>query len=240
MIPLCSFPEKKVCKNTFQAFTGKLDKPIESKFKGGNGSLEGWMLLTSLNHEQSARYGYAISLQIINEREVPGNAWEFTEKKKQQGFIERNTNEVHDWNLWDKMMAQFIVCMFLQQNTITSRKSIFTLICHCSFSHCCPHVSQVGHIGTNRIPLRSAALLSAGCSGTMTSILLDISVKITIFLKDTSHRNGFRLILLSRSNRVSLIFGYAGMKVARLEMCRRIAIFTSAIFKTDFLHFGSL
>lgn len=35
------FHERKVCKNTFQAFTGKLDKPIESKFKGGNGSLGG-------------------------------------------------------------------------------------------------------------------------------------------------------------------------------------------------------
>lgn len=32
------FPEKKVCENTFQAFTGKLDKPIESKFRGENGS----------------------------------------------------------------------------------------------------------------------------------------------------------------------------------------------------------
>ena len=63
------FPEKKVYKNTFQAFTGKLDKPIESKFRGGNGSLEGWMVLTSLNHELSARYGYAVSLQIINGRE---------------------------------------------------------------------------------------------------------------------------------------------------------------------------
>lgn len=54
----------------------------------------------------------------------------------------------------------------------------------------------------------------------MTSILLDISVKIKIFLKkDISHRRGFRLISLSRSNRVSLMCGYAGMKVAGVEMC---------------------
>lgn len=71
----------------------------------------------------------------------------------------------------------------------------------------------------------SQVLLSALCSGTMTSILLDISVEIRIFLKkDISRRNGFRLISLSRSNRVSLMFGYAGMKVAGLEMCWRIAI----------------
>lgn len=85
----------------------------------------------------------------------------------------------------------------------------------------------MGHIGTNpqRIPLRSEALLSAGCSGTMTSILQDILVEIAIFLKkDISRRNGFRLISLSGSNRVCLIFGYAGMKVAGLEMCWRIAI----------------
>lgn len=71
----------------------------------------------------------------------------------------------------------------------------------------------------------SQVLLSAQCSGMMTSILLDISVEIRIFLKkDISCRNGFRLISLSRSNRVSLMFGYAGMKVAGLEMCWRIAI----------------
>lgn len=63
-----------MCRNTFQAFTGKLDKPIESKFKGGDGSLEGGMVLLPLNHEQRARYGYAISLQIINGGEVPGSA----------------------------------------------------------------------------------------------------------------------------------------------------------------------
>lgn len=155
---------------------------------------------------------------------IPGNL----PREKKQGFIERNTKEVHDCNLWDKMIAQFVACMFLQQNTKTSRRSIFTLICHCSFSH----VSHVRHTGTNRIPHRSPALLSAGCSGTMTSILLDISVKITIFLrKDISRRNGFRPLFLSRSSRVSLIFGYAGMRVAGLEMCRRIAIFYQCYFQ---------
>lgn len=38
---LVYFHEKKVCRNSFQAFTGKLDKPIESKFKAEDGSLEG-------------------------------------------------------------------------------------------------------------------------------------------------------------------------------------------------------
>lgn len=74
--------------------------------------------------------------------------------------------------------------------------------------------------GWNRIPLGSAALLSAGSSGTMTSILPDISVEIRIFLKeDISRKSGFRVISLSRSNRVSFIFGCAGTKVAMLEMC---------------------
>lgn len=54
------------------------------------------MLLTSLNHEPSARNGYAVSLQIINKRGVPGDAGEFTEEK---GFIEINTKEVEDMNL---------------------------------------------------------------------------------------------------------------------------------------------
>lgn len=59
--------------------------------------------------------------------------------------------------------------------------------------------------------------LSARCSGTMTSILRDISVEIRISLKkDISHRDGFRLISLSRSDRAALMFGYVGMKVARL------------------------
>lgn len=71
MIPVCP-PEKKVRKNTFQAFTGKLDKPIESKFKTGDVSLEGRTVLTSLNHERNAQCGYAINPQIINGREGPG------------------------------------------------------------------------------------------------------------------------------------------------------------------------
>lgn len=48
---LVMFHEKKVCRNTFQAFTGKLDKPIKSKFKGKDGSLESSMVLLSLNYE---------------------------------------------------------------------------------------------------------------------------------------------------------------------------------------------
>lgn len=82
-------------------------------------------------------------------------------------------------------------------------------------------------LGWNRIPLSSAALLSAGFSGTMTSILPDISGEIRIFLKeDISRKSGFRVISLSRSNRVSFIFGCAGTKVAILEMgCRMANLF---------------
>lgn len=79
----------------------------------------------------------------------------------------------------------------------------------------------------HRIHLRSTASCYClfCCSGTMTPILLDISVEIRIFLKkDILHRKGFRLISFSRSNRVSLMFGYAGMEVSVLELCWRIAI----------------
>lgn len=91
-------------------------------------------------------------------------------------------------------------------------------------------------MGTNphRIPPQvcSLLLLSAWCSGTMTSILLDISVEIRIFFKkDISHRKGFRLISLSRSNRVSLMFGYAGMKVAGLERCAEELQFCQCYFQ---------
>lgn len=77
----------------------------------------------------------------------------------------------------------------------------------------------------NYSQVRNQLLLSAGCSSAMTSILPDVSVEIRIFLKkDTSHRKGFRLISLSRSNRPSLMFGCTSMKVAGLEMCWRIAM----------------
>lgn len=115
------------------------------------------------------------------------------------------------------------------------------LFCHCSFSHWCPCVFQVRRRKKNphRIPLRSKALLSAGCSGTMTSILLDISGDITIFLKkDISGGDGFRPVFLSRSNKVSLIFGYCGMEVARLEMSWRIAIFYHRYFHNGLLALG--
>lgn len=70
------------------------------------------MVLTSLNHEQRARYGYAISLQIINGREVPGSARDFTEEA--QGIIERNTRGGHDWNIYINLFFFFkLSVMFL-------------------------------------------------------------------------------------------------------------------------------
>lgn len=74
------FPEKKVGKNTFRAFTGKLGKPINLRCRGGDASSGGWMILTSLENEQSASYGYAISLQIIFWRGVRGGARKIIEK----------------------------------------------------------------------------------------------------------------------------------------------------------------
>lgn len=77
------FPEKKVAKNTFRAFTGKLEKPINLRCRGGDASSEGWMILTSLENEQSESYGYAISLQMIffgGGGDVPGGARKIMEK----------------------------------------------------------------------------------------------------------------------------------------------------------------
>lgn len=55
------FPEKKVGENTFRAFTGKLEEPIDWRSGGGGASLEGRLILTSLGHERRASRGYAIS-----------------------------------------------------------------------------------------------------------------------------------------------------------------------------------
>ncbi len=111
-------------------------------------------------------------------------------------------------------------------------------------SPCLPGETHRNKSSQNSSQVCSEALLSAGCSGTMTSILLDISVEIRIFLKkDISRSNGLRLISLSRSNRVSLMFGYAGMKVAGLEMCWRIAILPvlfSRWTSCTLVHFGAL
>lgn len=50
------FPEKKVAKNTFRAFTGKLEKPINLRCRGGDAGSEDWMILTLLEKEQSVSY----------------------------------------------------------------------------------------------------------------------------------------------------------------------------------------
>lgn len=103
--------------------------------------------------------------------------------------------------LWDKICTS-------KYNHL--QKVYVYLICLCSFSHWCSRVFQVRHRNNNRREFLSGLLcylLSAGCSGTVTSILPDISVDITIFLnKDISASNGFGLIFLSRSNNVRLIF----------------------------------
>lgn len=115
------------------------------------------------------------------------------------------TQEAEDRNLRDKIMRQDLyvkvqslaegVCLpylpLLFQPLMFSRLS-----------------SQTPQQQPQRIPLRSAMLfIVKGCSGTVTSILPDILVDITIFLnKDISASNGFGLIFLSRSNNVRLIF----------------------------------
>lgn len=125
-------PEKKVRKNTFQAFTGKLDKPIESKFKTGDVSLEGRTVLTSLNHEQNARCGSAINPQIINGREGPGAPSDFSEKNRLL-LKERQKYFMIGMCLCSNGPVYF--CVFLHKNTNTSIMFIFALFCHCSFSH---------------------------------------------------------------------------------------------------------
>lgn len=89
----------------------------------------------------------------------------------------------------------------------------------------------------HRIHLRSTAscYCLVCCSGTMTPILLDISVEIRIFLKkDIFHRKGFRLISFSRSNSEPDVWlcrhgGFSTWVV--LENC----YFTRAISQMDFL-----
>lgn len=95
------FPEKKVSKNTFRAFTGKLEKPINLRCRGGDASLGGWMILTSLENEQSASYGYAISLQIIFlERRTRRCMENYREKS---GFL-LLTKVLHElFCMWDMM-----------------------------------------------------------------------------------------------------------------------------------------
>lgn len=218
------FPEKKVGKNTFRAFTGKLEKPINLRCRGGDASLGGWMILTSLENEQSASYGYAISLQIIFlERRTRRCIENYREKSGFVSVVDKSASWVvlsvrHDEKGW---LPSPSVC------TKTCRKFVFTLF----FPSPPPLPSPLFQtlmsalsLGWNRIPLSSAALLSACFSGTMTSILPDISGKIRIFLKeDISRKRGCRVISLSRSNRVSFIFGCAGTKVAILEMGWRMA-----------------
>ena len=201
------FPEKKVGKNTFRAFTGKLEKPINLRCRGGDANLEGWVILTSLENEQSASYGYAISRQIHFRRDVPGGAQKIWRKIQfcfccwQKRFMSCFVCET--W--WERMIAQS-VCLHKDLQKVCIYPFFF-LVSRCLFQ---PLMSAFS-LGWNRIPLSFAALLSAGFSGTMTSILPDISGEIRIFLKeDISRKSGCRVISLSRSKRVSFIFGCAG------------------------------
>lgn len=113
---------------------------------------------------------------------------------------------------------------------------MFTLLFQPLMSPCRSGETHGNKSSQNVSQVCSQLLLSARCSGTMTSILLDISVEIRIFLKkDISHRKGFRLISLSRSNRISLMFGYAGMKVAGLERCAGELQFCQCYFQDRLL-----
>lgn len=224
------FPEKKVAKNTFRAFTGKLEKPINLRCRGGDASSEGWMILTSLENEQSESYGYAISLQMIffggcggeTYPVVLGKLWRkirFCFCCWQKRFMSCFVCET--W--WGRMIAQS-VCLQKDLQKVCIYLFFFLFF----FFPLPPLLFQplmsALSLGWNRIPLSSAAPLSAGFSGTMTSILPDISGEIRIFLKeDISHKSGCRVISLSRSNTVSFRFGCAGTKVAILEMGWRMA-----------------
>lgn len=115
------FPEKKVGKNTFRAFTGKLEKPINLRCRGGDASLGGWMILTSLENEQSASYRYALSLQIIFWRDV--HSENYGEKAGFVSVVDKRASWVvlyvrHDEQGW---LPSPSVC------TKTCRKFVFTL-----------------------------------------------------------------------------------------------------------------
>lgn len=69
-----------MCRNTFQAFTGKLDKPIESEFKGRESGRASGTERSSLNPER--RYGHATGLRIMN-------------GKKSRGFTERREKTIY-------------------------------------------------------------------------------------------------------------------------------------------------
>lgn len=127
------FPEKKVGKNTFRAFTGKLEEPIDWRSGGGDASLEGWLILTSLGQERSASRGYAISLQRRTRR-WPEN---YGEKSPFVFVVDKSASWAvlygrHDEKGW---LPSASVC------TKTGRKFLFTPSSppprRCSFSHWC-------------------------------------------------------------------------------------------------------
>lgn len=128
---------------------------------------------------------------------------------------------------WERMIAQ-CVCLHKDLQKYTYKYiCVYIRACVCIYTYMSPLPSLLFQplmsalsLGWNRIPLSSASLLSAGFSGTMTSILPDISVEIRIFLKeDISRKSGFRVISLSRSNRVSFIFGCVGTGRLRNSRC---------------------
>lgn len=192
------FPEKKVGKNTFRAFTGKLEKPIDLRCRGGGRQfrrLDDTLVITARAWATDMLSAFRLFL-IQKYPVMPGKL------RRKIWFC---------FHCWQKCFMSRLVCA---QRLAESLYLPFFPHLSLLFQ---PLMSSLS-LGWNRIPLCSATLLSAGSSGTMTSILPDISVEIRIFLKeDISRKSSFRVISLSRSNRVS--FGRTGTKVAMLEMC---------------------
>lgn len=100
--------------------------------------------------------------------------------------------------MWDVMRKDDCPVRLFAQRLA---ESLYLPFFFCFFSPLFQPLMSALSLGWNRIPLSSAAILSAGFSGTMTSILPDISGEIRIFLKeDISRKRGCRVISPSRSN----------------------------------------
>lgn len=151
----------KVCRNTFQAFTRKFDKPIESEFKGGPESLGGWIELLSLNHERRAMCGCVMSLELsMGEKYLallenfPQTILCFTDIQKGWGFKKLLLWKQSVLFLW------FLLCYKTNMIVFSVQRARMTpLYLHCSFCLWWAPVTRVTHTETNLrwIPLRSVA-----------------------------------------------------------------------------------
>lgn len=131
--------ETKVGKNTFRAFTGKLEKPINWRCRGGDASLEGWMILMLLENDQSEcelRIRYQPSDYFL--RDVPGGAQKIIEKNPVLFLL--LTKALHQlFCMWDMMRKDDCPVRLFAQRLAESLYLPFSPILsrRRSFSHSC-------------------------------------------------------------------------------------------------------